>query len=628
MDLHKSHMRLRKMGITNGGEQQHEIINRVVDEITRTEPDPMIQQALNTDLHNRLDNLLKYKVSREWPNLQPRIMPVDGLRRLAEDSSIRPELNLMNDYVNKRAQEEGITVADEIREQQVPFEAEKYRNTKHLSTQMASDVFRSIHHRALTKKERKEVTKLVKQYNAQNKHLEPEPEPLPLPLPIDITPHQLAQLEAENPKEVDEIGPVSSTLPIDTLANLTEAIRELAKGPKKPDKSTLDKITDVADRYQKYLGYVDTGLKTKELFDKGLKAFRQYTESDEDKIMREALEHRSPEYLEEYLGPIDEPGKKKQYKREEAHNKKMKELEDERQKVLRESAPYILDPYRKHELADLPSFIPMNDLEEQAKLNRLGFEQAHSYPKEEEDSVFAYEPGQVEAEAHQSYLERNPQGPSYLSQFIDTLGNALGYVGEFFAPSPRLPFGEEEVVEEYQRTGLDREFERVDEQIVDEGFGRPSKRRGGDDQDHMPVYPEPNRYLQHHRPSMTCDRPGVGNHMNPLYWGQTPFFSDLNPYAMKLSEADLYSPVRKLYNHYDYIDSHKYLYEGDSRDGHGGLMELHDDLDTYTPLGPVTRPMRINHAGPARRTTHPSDQRSKASAKPRVVRRKPIKRRR
>ncbi len=212
-------MQVKKHGIGGVGVSE-DVIVRLVEQMTGA-PEPTQGQLgmLADDLHNRLESLLKYKVDREWPNLMPRRnYTMDNLRRLAEEQSIRPELNVINDYVD-RSRFEDIPISAELREQQVPFEAERYRPTAHLSSQMESDIYRSLKHKPLTKKENKDIAKLEKQFLAQHKF-------------PHLTKPQQVQLELEEQKDIPEIGPVSSTLPPHLINQLTKAIKKLAKSGK------------------------------------------------------------------------------------------------------------------------------------------------------------------------------------------------------------------------------------------------------------------------------------------------------------------------------------------------------------------------------------------------------------
>lgn len=79
MDLHNRHISLLKGGNI----------------------DENIQSQLDAELHNRIDQVLKYRVDHEQPHLQPshRQIPMDSLRMLSEQQSIEPELETINAYI-------------------------------------------------------------------------------------------------------------------------------------------------------------------------------------------------------------------------------------------------------------------------------------------------------------------------------------------------------------------------------------------------------------------------------------------------------------------------------------------------------------------------------------------------
>jgi hypothetical protein len=63
-------------------------------------------QLLFDELQRRIDMLAKYRADREQPHLQTpnRTMPLDTLRRLGQEQSIKQELNYMNQYhINEAA---------------------------------------------------------------------------------------------------------------------------------------------------------------------------------------------------------------------------------------------------------------------------------------------------------------------------------------------------------------------------------------------------------------------------------------------------------------------------------------------------------------------------------------------
>jgi hypothetical protein len=64
---------------------------------------------LASDLENRMYSLLKYKVDHEQPNLQPsrRYMSMDAMRRLAEEQSIKPELETINASIRSHPEIKG-----------------------------------------------------------------------------------------------------------------------------------------------------------------------------------------------------------------------------------------------------------------------------------------------------------------------------------------------------------------------------------------------------------------------------------------------------------------------------------------------------------------------------------------
>ena len=103
---------------------------------------------LAADLDNRIYSLLKYKVAHEQPNLQPsrRYMSMDAMRMLAEEQSIKPELETINAIIRSHPEIPKLEkVSSEIRRQQKPYEAEKLRPFKH-EPGRNSDITRALKH--------------------------------------------------------------------------------------------------------------------------------------------------------------------------------------------------------------------------------------------------------------------------------------------------------------------------------------------------------------------------------------------------------------------------------------------------------------------------------------------------
>lgn len=167
----------------------------------------MEQAQLDTDLRNRLDNLLRYKVEHEQPNLQPsrRYMSMDAMRRLAEEQSIKPQLESINAMIrshpeipklSKLQKEPKLSeYAREIREKQKPFKAEKYRGQipRDLQQTIESDIYRSIHHKRKPKSKDKSYAEL----NASGGIIEP--------IYFSLNPYGMSLNEADRHSSVQKL---------------------------------------------------------------------------------------------------------------------------------------------------------------------------------------------------------------------------------------------------------------------------------------------------------------------------------------------------------------------------------------------------------------------------------------
>jgi hypothetical protein len=189
MDLHNVHMKMAKEGIStplksilkvdkyNERSLDNDSSAMLKDLLgnssfshgsTSYQPDPQAM-LLEEELHKRIDELLKYKIEREQPNLQPvhRTMPMDALRRLAEQQSMKEELEVVNEYIENHPEIKA-HIPSYVREQQRPTQAEKYRTTRHKPGR-ESDIYRALTHRTKPKTPKSDIYKTIEKLAKESK---------------------------------------------------------------------------------------------------------------------------------------------------------------------------------------------------------------------------------------------------------------------------------------------------------------------------------------------------------------------------------------------------------------------------------------------------------------------------
>jgi len=642
-------MDMRKHGQRKGGADNDMIINKLVERITPTEQSPENMALLASDLHNRIESLYKYKVDREMPHLMPqRNYTMDGLRRLAEDQSLRPELNLINDYVGHTVQEE----SEMLRTQQKPFKAERYRPTPHLSTQQESDIYRSLKHKPLTKKEKKEIAKLEKQFLAQHPG-------------IELTKPEHVALELEEPKEIEEIGPVSSTLPKNDLYKLTKAIKKLSKNVGKDDYDYEDiqkesrKFANALDTFRSQVPTDDFLLskflerEEKAKRDREIKAQRLRVETSEierrkdakrlERIKRRLQRAADNADIQEFRTIVKEEGyspaavedlerkfKKdpnkvfenilNDYAKEEAQDdlerlqlqeeleefhrrepvthmaedieRKIKqdklngvnlgktleeyvneELETElEEKFRREREPGIT--FTKQE--KVPYGIPMEPIVPEGQ-ERVVYKRPENFPifePFEADQPVVYEPPWYKSLLNRVFGETEPVMHSPL---VPTRGPYEGHEEQDWPFEERISYqseaelkrqAKEREAEDLVRMFLEQHPEEKAEELINPHLNPPEKEKGelGEGRRRR----RKKGGISHEAAVLEYRRKPRINQMKGVPY---PYYFELNPYKMKLNEADLFTPVRKLYNHADYLAMH----------GQGK-----EPLRSYAPHGPTT----------------------------------------
>jgi hypothetical protein len=525
---------MRKYG--QGGADNDVIINKLIERIAPTEQSPENLALLASDLHNRIESLLKYKVEREIPQLMPRRnYTIDGLRRLGEDQSLRPELNLINDYVGHTVQEE----SEMLREQQIPFEAERYRPTPHLSSQQESDIYRSLKHRPLTKKEKKEIAKLEKQFLAQHPG-------------IKLTKPEEVKLELEKPHMIQDIGPVSSTLPKDDLYKLTEAINQLAKNVDKEEPEDYEDIQKQSRKFAEALETFRSEVPTDQfLLSKFLEKEQKEEEIQKIKAQRERVEAQELERRKKNK-PIFNPLYEPTVKYPVAPRKSPEELEAELEEYLGPFGEIVPEGQERVIKYKRPKNVPI-------------------YIPFEEDQPVVYEPPWYKSLYNRFIGRPSHEGPPlYPYQEMHTIESSPPQQRPSYEYEVPPLLASEEMAEERRRLEeMSPERRRIIAEIDEALTPKPPKEKG----EFGTGRRRKKGGISHEAAVLEYRRKPRINQMKGVPY---PYYFELNPYKMKLNEADLFTPVRKLYNHDDFLEMH------------GQQSAGKEPLRSYAPHGPTT----------------------------------------